>query len=75
MNSFYADELKDYGYIIPVVYDIAVKNLKEAIKFITNNSSIRFILLNKQKQKFNVVKEPVITLKQRDENYFYKHVL
>jgi len=54
MSSFYVNELKNYKNIISVAYDIAVKNPKEAIEFVINNSSIQSILLDKQRQKFNV---------------------
>ena len=74
-SCFYTDDSTKYKSIIPVIYDIATKDPKKAIEFITKSSSTRSILLNKQEQKFNVIKKPLITLKERDENYFYKHVL
>jgi len=48
-RCFYIDDLKDYEGIIPVIYDIATKDPKEAIEFVINNRSIRSILLGEQR--------------------------
>jgi AraC-like DNA-binding protein len=49
-SCFYADEIAEYRYIIPVVYDIARKDPKRGIEFVLNHGSIRDILLAQQRQ-------------------------
>jgi len=55
LSTFSCNDDALYKSIIPVMYDIATKDPKKAIEFITKSSSTRYILLNKQKQKLQNV--------------------